>query len=396
MSMIHLPAKRLALVALLSAGCAAGNVKDTTYRPYSAPVSWSSTDDPACAVKSIQKLPTAFEGRNKSPVSDLVEIHQPDAKNVYQLYMSHADKNDLQCLTCVARPGAPRVDRNKTMVTWQPSGQWLIVGVEEDKHGNSWMPKSWQRGWLQSGLWLNMWVTTPTGDRWYQLTDFKKANGPSDGFVGTAFTSDGKRAVWAEIVDGNIFANTFGIWRLYLADFNVSADGTPSFINKRDITPRGAKWVEPGNFAPDNRHLLISADIGLSNAQEQDQFTLDIVTGEVRNLTNSREVWDEHGLYSPNGQKITFMSSYPYRDKRDSYKVSSLKTELMMMDADGSHLRQLTHFNVPGYPESQREKTVAAEGKFIGDGSEMLAMVMAPEFGKSNWIITFQGRCGGR
>ena len=93
--------------------------------------------------------------------------------------------------------------------------------------------------------------TTPTGDRWYQVTDFKKSNGPSNGFVGTAFTPDGKKAVWAEIIDGNIFANAFGIWKLYLADFQVSADGTPSLTNKRDITPAGAKWVEPANFAPD-------------------------------------------------------------------------------------------------------------------------------------------------
>jgi hypothetical protein len=130
------------------------------------------------------------------------------------------------------------------MISRHPSGQWLVVGVEEDTHDLMWMPASWQRGLLQSGIWLNMWITTPAGDRWYQLTDFKKpVTGLSDGYVGTAFTSNGKQAIWTEIVDGNIFANVFGVWKLYLEDFQVTANGGPSLVNKRDITPTGrAGW----------------------------------------------------------------------------------------------------------------------------------------------------------
>jgi hypothetical protein len=393
--MIPLPVKLCVCVALVCSGCALGTVADSRHFPTPVPVSWSDQIEPACQVKSVRKSPTTYEEVARSPASDRLEVILPDAKGFYQIHTVHAGNNDLQCLTCTARPNGPRVDRNKTMVTSHPSGQWLVVGVEEDRHDNDWIPRSWQRGFLQSGIWLNIWITTPTGDRWYQVTDFKKSNGPSNGFVGTPFTPDGKKAAWAEIVDGNMFANTFGIWKLYVADFEVSPDGTPSFTNKRDITPKGAKWVEPGNFAPDGRHLLLSADIGMRSAQEQDQFSLDIVTGEIRNLTNSPMVWDEHGLYSPNGKKICFMSSHPYRAKRDSYKVTSLKTEFMLMDADGGHLQQLTHFNVPGYPESQSGGTVAAVGEFVGDGSEIFTTVMAPKFLKTNWVITFQGRCGG-
>ena len=280
------------------------------------------------------------------------------------------------------------------MVSWHPSGQWLVVGIEENSHDLSWAPGSWQRGLLQSGIWLNIWVTTPKGDRWHQITDYKK--NPADGFVGVAFSPDGRKAVWAEIVDGNVFANAFGIWKLYIADFGLAPDGHPVFANKRDITPAGAKWVEPGNFAPDGRHMLISSDIGLKNAQGQDQWMLDVDSGELRNLTNSPAVWDEHGLFSPGGRKITFMSSYPYRNDPNASKATSLQTEIMEMDADGSHLQQITHFNVPGYPESQGGPTVAAFGQFTGDGSEMFAAVMSRDdkFRKTNWIIDFDGRCG--
>ena len=50
-------------------------------------------------------------------------------------------------------------------------------------------PPVMEEGFLQNGVWMNMWITTPAGDRWYQMTDFKKpTNGPSDGYTGVAFT----------------------------------------------------------------------------------------------------------------------------------------------------------------------------------------------------------------
>ncbi len=354
------------------------------------------SDEPACRVKSVQKAPTSYENAAQSPVSDLVAVTQPDPKGVYQVYTTHRGATNLTCISCAAASRDRRLQGNKPMISWHPSGKWLIVGVEEATHDYMMMPDSWKRGLLQSGIWLNMWVTTPAGDRWVQITDFNKKNGPSDGYVGTSFTPDGKQAVWAEIINGNIFANHFGVWKLYIADFSVGAGGAPSLENKRDITPAGARWVEPGNFAPDGRHILISSDIGMRDAQGQDQFTLDTATGQVRDLTNSPSVWDEHGLYSSDGTKISFMSSYPYRSESGSNKVTSLKTEFMAMDSDGSHLQQITHFNSPGYPESQPKRTVAAVAGFVPDGSQLFATVMSTNnsFTKTNWIVTFEGHCG--
>ena len=355
------------------------------------------SDDPACKVKAIRKITTTFENAALSPAGDMLAVTKLDQNGVYQVYVGKANGADVHCISCAKLPGGPRLDRNKPMISWHPSGRWLVVGIEEDKHDNMWMPKSWQRGFLQSGIWLNMWLTTPAGDRWYRVTDFKKpAHGPSDGFVGTPFTPDGRHAVWAEIIDGNIFANHFGIWRLFMADFAVGREGAPSLTNKRDITPAGARWVEPGNFAPDGRRLLLSSDVGMKDAQGQDQFILDTASGALKNLTNSPDVWDEHGIFSPDGRKVSFMSSYPYRDRKGSNQTAALRTEFMLIDADGSHLQQVTHFNAPGYPESQGAQTIAAVAGFMPDGAQMFAMVMAPGFTKSNWTIDFAGKCGKR
>ena len=90
------------------------------------------------------------------------------------------------------------------------------------------------------------------------------------------------------------------------------------------------------------------------------------------------------------------MSSYPYRADPSSNETLSLKTEFMLMDADGSHLQQLTHFNVPGYPESQGTATIAAIAWFMAGGSQIYGEIMGPNFTGTSWIITFAGRCGAR
>ncbi len=147
---------------------------------------------------------------------------------------------------------------------------------------------------------------------------------------------------------------------------------------------------------------MISSDIGMSDAEGMDQFTLDINTDSTVNLTNSPKVWDEHGVFSPDGKKIIFMSSYPYRTDTNSYKTLSTKTEFMLIDAtvqpgDSVYypgLEQLTHFNVPGYPESDTSGgSVAAAGGWSFDGTKFYGQdLIAPAY--DNWIIVFNGDCG--
>jgi hypothetical protein len=344
-----------------------------------------------CAVKSVQQIPTPFEAFLQSPTSNRWVATQYDANGVNQAYISTSINGSYNCITCAAIPGAPAVGLNKFMVNWHPSGQWLAAGVEEASYGWSWLPQVYKRGFLQSGVSMNLWITTPSGNRWYQMTDFSDA-GPAYGFTGTPFTPDGKKAAAAILINGSSSSNPFGVWRLYSADFGV-ANGIPSLTNRTDITPAGAKWIEPGNFSPDGNHLLISTDIGLTDAEGQDQWSLDITTGALQQLTNTPAVWDEHGYYSPSGKKISFMSSYPYRSDPTSYKTLSLETEIMLMDADGGNLQQLTHFNAPGYPESQSNRTVAAAAWFIAS-SQLYAIVMGPNFISTSWMIAFAGACG--
>jgi Tol biopolymer transport system component len=351
--------------------------------------------DAACGIKELKRA-EAGGVIVHSPDRTRYLLNKEDAKGVAQIYIANAGTSELRCLSCTQRPGSPRPDRYKLQPTWHPSGRWFIVGVERDKYSPPpilrWSRK-YVEGQLRNGLWTNMYAVSPDGERWVRLTDFDdRPAGTPNGFTGPAFTPDGKRAVWSQIVDGNILVYTFGRWELILADFDET-NGPPRLVNRKNITPTGMHWNEPGNFHPDNRTLLLTGSVE-KDAQGMDQYLLDIATHKLTNLTKSATVWDEHGRLSPNGEKIIFMSAYPYRDDPKASKVLSIRTEFMLMNADGSGVTQLTRFRTRGFPEYSDKGGIAANPVWNPDGrSAHLRRLFFPEY--EDWTISFRGSCGG-
>lgn len=346
----------------------------------------------ACSVKELKKSET--QGLQvQAPDGNRFAINKEDEKGIAQIYIGTRGSAALTCITCTQQPNGPKPDRFKMQPRWHPSGRWLFLAVERDQYS---VPPvlGWSRkfveGQLQSGLWTNMYAVSPDGKSWHRLTDFKSdVKGTADGYTGPAFAPDGKRAVWSQIVDGNVLVYTFGRWELMLADFD-DAGGTPRFFNRKNITPVGMHWNEPGNFSPDNVSVLFSGSVE-KDATGMDIHMLNIQTGKLTNLTNSPTVWDEHGVFSPDGEKIIFMSAYPYRTDRSASKVLSIKTEFMLMNKDGSGLAQLTRFKEPGHPESS--EGIAANAAWSNDGrSANLLQLFFPDY--RYWDVEFDGACG--
>ena len=149
-------------------------------------------------------------------------------------------------------------------------------------------------------------------------------------------------------------------------------------------------WNEPGGFAPDGESLLLSGSAE-KDQQGQDQFILNIKTGALKNLNNTPTVWDEHGHFSPDGRKIVWMSSYPYREDKKSNKTLTLKTEFMLMNADGTGQQQLTRFKEPGSPEFH--DGIAAGATWSRDGRSLrLNSLVFPDY--AFWDLAFEGACG--
>jgi hypothetical protein len=348
-----------------------------------------------CAVKGVTLLGQS-QIQVSSPDGTQYLANQLDDAGVYQVYLAPTGTQALRCLTCAQVPGGPPVGAHKLMAEWHPSGNWILVGTQ--MAGASWPPlvcnDTCQLGLLRSGVNLDMYAMNADGTQWFPLVQFDPTqSSQGSGYTGPAFTPDGAHAYWAKIVSGDIFQYTFGKWLLMRSDFQVDASGVPSLQNTVDVTPGGANWVEPGNFTPDGTTLLLSADIGLpSNAANgQDQWAFNVQSGALTQLTHTPDAWDEHGLYSPDGRKIVWMSSLPFPGNDN---VWDLKTEFLLMDADGSNVYQLTHFNYPGYPEYNTQGTVAAVAVWTPDGSHLFATQLLADQTSALWRIDFNAGCG--
>ncbi|HYI95003.1 MAG TPA: hypothetical protein VEX68_15775 [Bryobacteraceae bacterium] len=374
-------------VVLLLASLCFGQQRNSAQRSVSA--------DP-CAVRTLRKSP--LQGfRVPSPDDHRYLVNKEDEDGVAQIYIGDQGSEELTCITCGEQPGGPKKKRFKMQPRWHPSGRWIFIAVERDKYSPPpilGLSRKYVEGQLQNGLFTNMYVISIDGRQWHRLTDFHSGKkGIPDGFTGPAFTPDGKRAVWSQIVDGNIFKyHPFGRWEMILADFVDDGKAAPHFSNLRDITPRGMHWNEPGNFHPDNQRLVFSGS-DLKDAQGTDIFVLNIRTGQLDNLTNSPKVWDEHGVFSPDGEKIVFMSAHPYRRDAKASKVLSIRTEYMLMNNDGTDLQQLTRFRERGSPEFG--DGIAANGAWSNDGRSINGKrLFFPNY--EYWDIVFEGACGNR
>ncbi len=368
----------------------------------SAGQKWTAIDPPGslsvaagsnCAVTQFT-LSTQDGVAVPSPDGSKYFLNKDDSAGVPQIYVGTKGGTAPVCITCTDIANGPKAGKMKMQPHWHPSGGWIVMAVEQDKYSPPvFATHDMIEGLLQSGVWVDMWATTPDGSKWIKLQDFGPKN-PADGFTGVAFTPDGKRGAWAQMVDGNVFTYTFGRWQLMIADFS-EVNGVLTIANAKNITPPDTYWIEPGNFSPNGRDLLLSADQGFpdhSKVTGQDQYILDTTTGVMTNLTNTPAVWDEHGVFSPDGQKILFMSSYPYRSDASSSSVLLLKSEFMMMDRDGSHLQQISHFNTPGYTESSMGRAAAAVGGWNSDGGLVVQKLLFPKY--ETWQVQFQGTCG--
>ena len=332
-------------------------------------------------VRPLKDPPAAW-----SPDGKRYWVNKEDKNDIFQLYVGQRGDNGPTCVTNVQVPGGPRPDRHKYMACWHPSSKWIIIGVERDDYFElGFLPAFLRKGFVECGMWMDIYATTPDGSGWYKLVN------TTGGYTGVAFTPDGKLGAWADAVDSPIKYPCFGLWKLMLGEF-VEKNGGLAVKNVKDISPRGAVWLEPGNFSPDGQSLMLTADIGMTDNQGMDQYILDIKTGKLTNLTNTpNNVWDEHGLFTPDGKQVIFMTSYPYRNDPTSHlTLGGLKTEFMIINADGTGLRQLTHFNVPGYPESfpKGKGAVAACAMWSPDRSRILAYSLRfPDY--DWWEITF-------
>lgn len=377
----------LAILLVAFAGGAASSTGGAASAAFAWPeISFVDSATGSCKVTDAKLMIKGGGDQDWSYATDQIVYDQLDANKIFQLYTMKPDGSAKTCLSCAAKSGMPAVNQHKFNPAWHPSGQYVVVQVEMKTHWLSWLktqPNTTEL--LQNGLWNDLYLVSADGSSWQKLTS--TTSSVTDGVLAPVFSPDGSQLMWSKIIAPASKSNPFGVWKLMIGDFSLSG-GVASLINVRDITPAGARFIESHGFATDSRSVIFTSDIGVTSTWEKHIWSMDLAAGTLRNLTPNGH-WNEHAYYSPNGSKIAFMSSLPFL-------WSFLKTEVILMNPDGTGVQRLTHFNSPGHPESTAEQSAATRVRWNAAGTQMLiTQQMADTYPARNmWRLTFAGACG--
>ena len=340
-----------------------------TPTPTSSPVDTPtpSPSDPEVSRKSLVKSITTIidevGGRvDWSHANDLIAFGMIGEDGFYDLWTMNSDASNKTCLTC-DKDGVLSLHNGQP--AWHPDGEWIVFQAQDPGLGSV-------RGNLGqggAGVNNNLWLTDRAGTEFYQLTQIEK----SEAILHPHFSPDGSRLFWAarekKLIGGE--------WVLKIADFSFDDDGIPRLTNETVFRPDGKRntFYESHEFTLDGTSVIFSSDAGREGRiYDLDIWSMDIASQELKRLTDSESVWDEHAILSPSGRKIVWVSSEGYDWKPRN--VKSLRTDFWIMDSDGSNKQQLTHFNEPGFPESvSGASVIAADSSWNRDGTRLVAHI---------------------
>ena len=223
-----------------------------------------------------------------------------------------------------------------------------------------------------------IWLTDNTGEKHYQLT---KLNGKQyGGVLHPHFSHSGTKLFWAQREEQG---KPLEGWVLKVADF-VASGQNPVLTNIQTYRPGpNPRFYESHGFTLDDNKLIFSGNPETQTATGFDIYTFDLNTQELKNLTNTPTVWDEHAQLSPDGTKILWASS-------EGLRIPYL--DLWTMNPDGSGKTQLTFFNNKSSSYYQGKSVATGDSSWSADGNQLVFYLITDtkEAGGMNYLFTFR------
>jgi len=306
----------------------------------------------------------------------------------FDVIVVDSDGSNERCVTCVCDGLVNCPRRHNGNPVWHPDGSYIVYTGE--KQGNpAQLISSARPG---SGYNCELWAYRTSDQVFTRLTSLELGSTSEDaqGTIHPQFSHSGGKLLWAERVGGQGtpwpggLPGPWGEWVLKVADFDTSS-GAPKLLGTVSYQPGSQHdFYESHGFSPDDSKILFSGNLEADQpVTGLDIYELDLRTQELKRLTHTPGDWDEHAHYSPDGRKIAWMSSAgmvvdwpPLLIGREWRPY--IKTELWLMDSDGSNKVRLTAYNET---EPDGRHCVVSDSEWDPNGTDIYALVMCLDDG---------------
>ncbi len=320
-----------------------------------------------------------------SPDGQWIYFDRKGPDGYRDLYRIRPQGGDGECLTC-DRPELPNKHIGNPAV--EPSGRYIVFQAQKEEHAPI-EPVYVQPG---GGVFNDLWVLDLETDMFYRLTDVRADS--LSGSLHPEFSHDGSRLFWSDLEGPG---GRFGDHQLIVADFVTSPKPMLEHLSYYNPGENPA-WFESHGWGPDDEWVYFSCaifedmeencmDICRMNLDDPDsvsRLTLTSGTG------GESRVWDEHGHLSPEHDVFSYISSWPYPVRLNNRHWSWLKTEIWLMNVNGTKRRRITFFNSPFHPDYLNQRVIAADHCWHPDGREIAVYLQLPETqGHQIWLLSF-------
>lgn len=302
--------------------------------------------------------------------NNVLAFDRQNLNGYYNVYLTDTSGNGLVNIT--DKLAAPQ--KHNGNPTWHPNGKWIVFQSQIDTVANIFDVV----GAPGLGVFNNLWVTDSVGNQFWQLTNYPSSL-PAQGVLHPHFSSDGTKVIWAHLINNSL--GPHGHWEILIADFVVDSMGVPSLQNIQIEHPGLFQYVlyETHGFSPGGDTIYFSSPMNNSSFFDWDEYSYDLNTQTLTNLTNSPEVWDEFAKISPDGSKIVWASSQGY--PITSLSLDSLKLDWWIMNIDGSNKQQITFYNTMGYPEYSTSRRGCADISWGTNSNNFYGLVQSDDAG---------------
>jgi hypothetical protein len=241
-------------------------------------------------------------------------VRDEDADGTFQIYRSTLDGGDRTCLTCGLQ-GPNQVPAVR------PGGEWILF--------HSWVGHQVTLGAPGfGGIGADVWVMRADGS---QRTNLTRTGELYDNFH-AYWSPDGTHIVWTKL-SWNAEEGGNGRSDIRVARFDPAGPNGPRLVGEHIVRPGNGHWYETQWWAPDGSGFLYTETV--ERAINPELFFCRLPNRDAggcrqRTRLTFDPAWDEQAIFTPDMNRILFMSS---RDLPGAHNDWVMTAELLDLPA---------------------------------------------------------------